>query len=190
MSKLVHGHGINDAKYNISPRVGRKREMCPFYQKWVNMIYRCYSPKFHKNNPTYIGCTVCDEWLSFMAFRGWMMAQDWQGMELDKDIIIPDNKMYSPDTCCFIPKSLNNLMTDSASTRGKLAKGVHCSQHGKMFIAQCRHKGKQKYLGSFDTEAEASAAYLKRKREIITETANEQANPRIRDGLLLHAMQI
>ena len=53
------------------------------------MLQRCYSPKNHAKNPTYIGCYVAKEWLTFSNFKAWMGSQQWQGMELDKGVISP-----------------------------------------------------------------------------------------------------
>lgn len=75
------------------------------------MKQRCYSALFHQRRPSYIGCVVCDEWLVFENFYYWVVNQDWKGKHLDKDILIPNNKIYSPDTCVFVSPKLNRLLT-------------------------------------------------------------------------------
>lgn len=98
-NKLVAGIGTNDANYNVT-RNGRIT--CPFYREWKGMLDRI------RDKASYRDCTVCDEWLdSFMAFRAWMVEQDWEGKELDKDLLGRDLKHYSPSTCYFIPGLLN-----------------------------------------------------------------------------------
>ena len=106
---LVFGVGVNDSDYNVMIRKNKKQILCPFYRKWCDMLKRCYSLKWHKQNPTYIGCFVCPEWLYFSKFRLWMENQKWKGMELDKDLLVKGNRGYGPDTCCFIPKAINSL---------------------------------------------------------------------------------
>ena len=99
---LVQGVGVNDADYTVCIKRNNKIIWrCPFYIKWRNMIERCYSPLWHKRYPSYIGCSVCPEWRYFSKFRFWMSTQKWKGMELDKDILVKGNRVYSPDTCCF-----------------------------------------------------------------------------------------
>ena len=67
--KLVYGVGINDADYVVNPTVGGRRVICRFYQSWLCMLTRCYSVKSLKSHPEYVGCSVCDEWLAFSAFK-------------------------------------------------------------------------------------------------------------------------
>lgn len=107
--KPVYGHGVNDADYVIERRINGKRVGCPIYRTWANMLERCYSDKFHVRQSTYIGCEVCDEWLTFSNFKRWMMVQDWQGKQLDKDIRVKGNKIYSPNTCLFVTKAENTI---------------------------------------------------------------------------------
>lgn len=92
MKKTIYGVGTNDANYLVV----NKGVRCPYYKKWSSMLERCFSKSLHKKHPTYIGCTVCNEWLLFSNFRSWMMKQEWVGMELDKDIISIGNKKYCP----------------------------------------------------------------------------------------------
>ena len=77
------------------------------------MMQRCYSDKFKKTHPSYILCKTSKEWLLFSNFKNWMKSQNWQGMELDKDLKIKGNKIYSEDTCLLIPSKLNVLLSFS-----------------------------------------------------------------------------
>ena len=140
-SRLVFGVGINDADYAVETIVNCERQRCPFYRPWSSMLKRCYSEKLHAIQATYIGCSVVNEWHSFMNFRAWMISQDWKGKCLDKDIIEPGNKVYSPDKCIFISNALNSLLTDHAAGRGIYALGVSLHESGK-FTARCRVFGK------------------------------------------------
>ena len=77
------------------------------------MIERCYDEKFQIRNPTYIGCTVCDEWHNFQNFAIWMSNQDHEGKQLDKDINSKSDKRYGPDTCLFVSCQENNQKAHS-----------------------------------------------------------------------------
>ena len=80
--KPVYGVGINDAWYMINVNIGGKLVTCKFYTKWVSMLTRCYSSKFHEMQPTYTECMVCKEWLTFSNFKKWMETQEWGGVRI------------------------------------------------------------------------------------------------------------
>lgn len=191
--KLVCGVGLNDADYpvqeftTIVDENGKKERklawICPFYRKWVSMVGRCYSPRFQERYPTYIGCSVCKDWLTFSKFRQWMQNQDWEGKEIDKDILVPGNKVYSPDTCAFIEKGVNVFLTESTATRGKHMIGVSYSVGDKL-RAKCRDGSRSKSLGYFDTELEAHKAWLAFKLEQAKILAAEQTDPRVAKALI------
>ncbi len=190
-TKLVSGVGINDADYAVQV-IGKdgKKEYCPFYKTWKSMLLRVYSPKCHALRPTYIGTTVCKEWLTFSTFRAWMEARDWEGKCLDKDIITPGNKHYSPDNCEFISPGLNALLTDPAAARGEYPRGVYFDKRRSQFNADLKIAGRKKRLGSFDTPGEAASVYNEAKSRHVRGVAFKQTNPRICNGLLKHAALI
>lgn len=183
--KRVAGVGINDADYMTQ----YKDVKCPYYRHWVNVLQRCYNPAIHVNRPHYQGCSVCEDWLLFSNFARWMQTQKWKGKHLDKDIMLPGNKVYSPETCVFVSNALNCLLTSHDCARGKYVQGVSWNKKGKKFQAECSVKGSAVFLGWYDTEEKASAVYRKFKAELITKTANRQKDGRIKAGLLLHAKQ-
>jgi len=185
--KPVYGVGINDADYMVHIRINGKHMICPYYGAWKSMLRRCHDPKFHENNPTYIGCSAAEEWLTFSNFREWMIEQDWEDKQLDKDIINPGNKVYSPENCCFVTHAVNSLLNDHARARGKWPKGVCFHKRDNKFRAQLSVNGKIKHLGSFDTPEEAESAYIQAKYDHILVVANEQINQRIRQGLIRQA---
>jgi len=185
--KLVCGVGINDAPYQVHFKdKDGKQTMCPFYSTWKAMLKRCYDPKIHNKQPTYIDCPVAKEWHSFNTFRKWMITQNWRGNCLDKDILIPGNKLYSSDLCCFVDNALNSLLLDRGAARGQYKIGVCFNKKAKKFQAYCnKGHGKKIHLGLFNTENEAYKAYVKCKVNIIKQAANTQLEP-IKTGLLLH----
>jgi hypothetical protein len=182
--KLICGVGINDADYQVQPLVNGKQIKCPIYSTWRSMLERCYSSKFHKIRQTYIGCTVCSDWLTFSKFREWMIQQDFKDKHLDKDIIVYGNKIYSPSTCIFVTPRVNVLLADCGKARGQYAIGVYFNKQHKKFMSRCRNGINSTYIGLFDTEQEAHQAYLKYKKQVITEVALEQDDIRLKDALL------
>lgn len=191
-NKLVQGWGVNDADYVVDTKLpNNRRSQCPYYITWGDMLRRVFDTKLHARYPTYIGTSVCDEWKYFMNFRAWMMAQDWRDKQLDKDIIVPGNKHYSPETCVFVDRRINTLLLDCAASRGKYPVGVCYYKIKKKYLATMSMNGKTRSLGYFDTPEEASLAYRKEKSRYVRHIALTQVDdPRVRAGLLKHAILI
>jgi hypothetical protein len=189
--RKVFGVGINDANYVVQPMgPDGKQVHCPYYDAWKRTLERAYCPRLHARRPTYIGVTVCEEWHSFMAFRAWMETQDWEGKHLDKDIIAPGNKVYSPDTCVFVSPALNTLLLDCGATRGEWPIGVDWHKQARKFRAKIAIAGRDKHLGLFTCPHEAHMAWRKAKVRLIRDAAREQDDPRIYAGLMRHAARI
>jgi len=182
--KLVQGIGVNDSWFVVCLTIDGKRMMYQPYRTWVDMLERCYSAKYQQKKPTYIGCTVCKEWLTFSAFEKWMLTQEFGGLALDKDIIKQGNKVYCPEYCRFIPQALNNLLTANNAVRGLCPMGVSWHKRHKKYRAAIRINGKTKHLGLFKTPEEAKAGYDRAKYAEIHRYALMQDDPLIRDGLL------
>ena len=113
----VWGTGyIGEGEYKCS----ENNKITKAYNTWNHMLRRCYSNDFQNNNSTYIGCKVCDEWLCFQNFAKWFEENyyevDGELMDLDKDIKIEGNKIYSPETCMFIPKEINVVFSHKTKT--------------------------------------------------------------------------
>jgi len=182
----IYGVGINDADYAVRSLIDGKPIICPFYKAWHSMMTRCYSEKLKRVRPTYIGCTVVPEWHRFMIFRAWMVKQDCKWKQLDKDILVPGNKEYSPNACVFVSSQINGLLIDQAARRGKYPQGVSWNKKMKKFVAQANIHRKRIFLGGFDTVEAAHTAARKAKAEHITNIAQTQPEP-IRSALLHHA---
>ena len=180
------GMGVNDSDYATGETVDGKFVRCPYYAAWSRMLERCYSAKYHVRKPTYIGCTVCDEWLSFMAFRAWMIEQPWKGNQLDKDIIQPGNKVYSPDMCVFVSANINALI--GTSPQRDMPIGV--SLIGGKYSAQCMANGVINHLGHFHGAHEAGRVYSEFKYRTVMSTALKQSDRRVFFGLIRHAKSI
>ena len=82
------------------------------YEAWCGMLKRCYCPRTHVRQPSYIGCSVSDEWLNFQTFAEWYVNQPGytEGWDLDKDLLCIGNKVYSEENCTLLPRELNSLL--------------------------------------------------------------------------------
>ena len=193
--RLVYGVGVNDADYvvvkweTIEVNGVRKQKLvwaCPYYRVWVDMLQRCYSHKLQERNPTYRGCSVSEEWLTFSVFKMWMEDQDFEGLQLDKDILFNGNKVYSEETCVFVTKAVNMFTIDSGASRGEWLIGVYWDKGKSKFKSQCRNPftKKREHLGYFTCEKEAHQAWLKRKLELAHLLAAEQTDRRVAKALI------
>ena len=172
---MVYGKGyIGEGAYKSKENGKNTRA----HKTWTDMLRRCYSSKYQEKKPTYIGCKVCEEWLNFQVFAEWYEENYYeipgQVMNLDKDILIKGNKIYSPETCCFVPQNINLLFTKSDNTRGDLPIGVYYDKQHKKYKAQCNTgTGKKKFLGRYNTPEAAFNAYKEFKEAYIKKTAND-----------------
>lgn len=182
--KLYCNVGINDATYAVHKVVNNVRIVCPFYSRWCNVLNRCYSDKEHIRNPSYIGCSVVTEWHTFSNFKAWMEKQDWEGKELDKDILVEGNKIYGPDTCAFVNKETNYFLRDIPKRLYSLPVGVFIRNSGR-YSARVKNQGKWINLGTFDSPEEAQAAWYNKKRELAIALSLTQTDKRVADALLL-----
>ena len=152
------------------------------YSLWVTMLKRVYCPKYHKTQPAYKGTSVCEEWWDFQNFAKWchnqkgFMFKDYKGnnYHLDKDILVKGNKVYSPETCCFVPQEINSLFALRGNMRGNYSLGVRYSVKSKKYIASRNDVlFGRKYLGSYNTEEEAFQAYKADKDDYIKSLAEK-----------------
>lgn len=141
---------------------------------WTRMMQRCYSSEYLAKYPTYIGCSVHSDWHNFQTFAEWFYAQpnsENAGFALDKDLLVLGNKIYSADTCSFVPQEINKLLNDSATARGIYPQGVW--PHGKGYRAKLSVNGKQLALGTYSTPEQAYSVYKKAKEENVRSMATE-----------------
>lgn len=190
-TKLVYGVGVNDAKKHVDSLVDGIRVVCPFYRTWKNMLRRSYSAEYQLKYPTYVGCVVAEPWLKLSEFRLWMETQDWKGKVLDKDLLIPGNKIYSPETCVFVDAITNSFIIDCGASRGAWPIGVYWHKRNQKFLASCRNSftRKPERLGSFTCENKAHQAWKKRKHELACQLADLQDDQRVADALRIRYLQ-
>ena len=192
-SPSVFGVGILGAKYPITINGVKTKE----YYLWHNMLQRCYNGSFKKKRPTYEGCKVSDKFKSYEYFYEWCNKQigfDNQGWRLDKDLLVKGNKVYSEDSCVFLPQEINSLLVKSNASRGEHLIGVCWDKAKKAFKAQVRkNKGKSEHLGLFKTEIEAFNVYKTAKESYLKEQANNwksQIDIRAYNALMNYTVEI
>ena len=172
-SPSVFGVGVLGTKYPSKVNGVITKE----YDLWHSMLERCYSDSYKKKYPTYEGCEVSDNFKSYEYFYEWCHSQIGfgnEGWHLDKDLLIKGNKVYSEDSCIFIPQEINTLLTKSTASRGEHLIGVYWNKTNKAFRARVnKNKGKQEHLGYFNTEIEAFKAYKEAKESFIKEQAEK-----------------
>lgn len=175
----VYNHGyIGEGKYKA--KENGKGTKC--YKAWHNMLERCYNPKYHEKNSTYKTCIISKEWLNFQNFGDWFDDNyyeiEGQRMDLDKDVLVKGNKIYSSDNCVFVPHNINTLFIKCDKRRGELPIGVCYDKRAKKFITRCNvydyktNKNKTKYLGYYDTSQQAFEVYKQFKEDYIKEVAD------------------
>lgn len=154
---VVYGFGINDAEDKAS-------RACVI---WRAMLQRCFAKKFKTKHPTYIDCSVCEDWLRFSNFNKWYESNYVVGFELDKDILFPRNKVYHPEYCLFVPRWLNAFVVEADALRGELPVGVRLHRRDGKYTAHVYINNRQVHLGTFKTAEEGHAAWKAAKLEFI-----------------------
>ena len=189
----VCGVGITGTKYPSKVNGVLTKE----YNLWCSMLTRCYSEAYRKKRPTYEGCEVSDKFKSYEYFYEWCHSQIGFGVEgwhLDKDLLVKGNKVYSEDSCVFLPSEINSLLTKRTASRGEYLIGVSWYSKSKTFIAQVnKNKGKPEHLGYFKTEIEAFNAYKQAKESFVKEQANNwksEIDPRAYNALMNYRVEI
>lgn len=144
------------------------------YKIYYQMIRRCYDPKLHEKEPTYKECEVEDYLLNFQHMGEWIDKNYYEvpgeKMCLDKDILYKGNKIYSRETCIFVPQRINNLFVKSDNSRGKDPIGVYQLPSGNYQVTCNNAYGEQLYLGTYSTKEEAFQVYKQYKEKVIKET--------------------
>lgn len=179
MGKLLYGVGVLDADYPtriqeyIIDESGKRKRItvwrCPIYTMWSNMLQRCYSLTTKEWQQSYIGCTVVEDWHRFSTFRSWVLQQDWEGKQLDKDLLVLGNKEYGPETCIFLTKKVNAFLR--INSKSGLPGATWDSNRNKWFSSCNGLDNKTIGLGRYGTEQEAHIEWVKCKIRLSEELA-------------------
>lgn len=163
---MVHGVGFNDATFRTSAMIDGKKVTHRAYSYWSGMLERCYSEFAARRCPTYAGCSVSEEWLTFSNFYLWWKDNYVEGWHLDKDLLSPGNRVYSSETCVYVPRILNNFANDHAAKRGEYPIGVSWHKRDKKLYAVIANgTGRLINLGHFPNELDAHKAWYTKKME-------------------------
>lgn len=157
------------------------------------MLRRCYSAKKHKKWPSYEGCSVCTEWHYFSNFKKWFDENYVDGYALDKDIIAKGNRIYSPETCCFVPARINNIILNRKIDRGEYPIGV--TKKWSKYYAHVSIGSKSIRIGAFASVKEAFDAYKDEKERYIRQVATEyfgrgEITKRVYDAMMRYQIEI
>ena len=140
-----------------------------YYDTWHHMLQRCYDPKFQEKNPSYKGCSVEDYLFNFQNaaefYNSIYYEVPGEIMHLDKDILYKGNKVYSRETCIFVPQRINDLFVRCNNTKGN----IQLRESGNYRVRCCNGYGKTINLGTYKTKEEAFKVYKQYKEKVIKE---------------------
>ena len=196
MDKLIYGVGYNNGLRKTRVNGIQLKE----YKTWLRMIRRCYDIKSHSRQPTYKDCEVSDFFKSYSNFYEWCQDQigfNCDDYELDKDLLVKNNKTYSEHSCIFLPKTINSVLTKCNTSRGLLPLGVTYFPQTNKYRARVRN-GQENLkssgsLGLFNTEIEAFNAYKRAKESYLKELAEkwkDKIDPRAYNALMNYQVEI
>ena len=198
----VYGHGyLGIDKNGNVPKTKELKDgkWCVIweYNKWQNMLKRCFDNKYKEKEPTYKNVTCCDRWLCFANFledfeilkNEYNWSED-ETLNLDKDILHKNNKIYSLENCVLVPDWINLLFIKKDANRGSYPIGVTYHKIAKKYQAHCNVNGKRIRLGLYNTAEQAFNAYKMAKENEIKRVADECVSKGyiVKDSRLYNAM--
>lgn len=169
--RLIYGVGYNSGgKHGSCNELGKKAKI---YAIWQGMLKRCYDPKQLQKQPTYIGCSVSEHWHDYQDFAEWYKSHECGDLsyDLDKDLLIPNNKVYSPESCVLVPQELNKILINCGKAKDGSLRGVSFHKRDKRYQSSLRTHNGRRHLGSFDCPDEAYQVYKEAKESYVKERA-------------------
>lgn len=163
--------------------------------RWDNMRNRCRAGgALQRSCPTYVGSR--NDFGNINAFVEWSKEQPGYdlGWQLDKDLLVPGNKIYSETTCVFLPRELNIILVKSNKSRGKFPIGVSYNYRASKYIAYCSDgSNRLQHLGYHTDEVAAHSAYKTYKESLIRSLAHKwqsKIDSRAYDALMEYEVKI
>ena len=188
----VHGIGVVGEEPSRDNNGNKLKE----YFLWNHMLTRCYGEKAKLKLPSYEDCTASDNFKYFPYFKDWCSKQmgfGKEGWQLDKDILVKGNKIYSEDTCCFVPAEINSVFIKCDRSRGEYPLGVNYHKATRKFVAQISYRKTKTHLGLYDTVEDAFKAYKKSKEKLIKSLADKYMDvldPRVYKAMVEYEVEI
>ena len=188
----VHGVGIVGEESSRDSNGNKLKE----YFLWNHMLTRCYGKKAKLKLPSYEDCTASTNFKYFPYFKDWCSKQMGfgnEGWQLDKDILVKGNKIYSEDTCCFVPAEINSVFIKCDRSRGEYPLGVNYHKATRKFVAQISYRKIKTHLGLYDTAEDAFKAYKKSKEKLIKSLADKYMDvldPRVYKAMVEYEVEI
>jgi hypothetical protein len=175
-SKTVYNIGfVGSGEYN-----SKSKNHKIAIKTWRSMIGRCYDEKELKKHPTYLGCSVCDSWHNFQNFAEWFnenyKSDIMKGWHLDKDILIKGNKIYSPNSCCFVPFEINQTIKKDKEIKKNNNLPIGVTKYKNKYRVFVNSNKKLNYFGTFDNVFDAFLVYKKEKESRIKSIAEKWKN--------------
>lgn len=169
-----YGVGFNSGKfgYAATEKVGGKWVNIKRYTVWSSMIKRCYSGELY----VYSDVVVSPVWHDYQDFAQWWEDQplykrqdNWQ---LDKDIVSPESRTYSPNNCRLVPTVINLLIKKMGPR--DYTQGVNYHKRDKAFRAfVVDASGVHKERNGFKSELDAFLWYKSEKEVIVKQLAEK-----------------
>lgn len=198
---IYHSEDRRDPKTGLwikswceSDASGKFEYVTSHYTFWNNMNSRCIAGGSAQTKyPTYSGAKNLFQ--DFQAFSDWASSQagylqkdeDGDRWHLDKDILSPLIKVYSSETCCFIPKKINVLLkSPRVRSTSSLPYGV--SVDGARFKVRIKAGSKDLHLGSVGSPADGHRLWQEAKSKRIREVAREYEAHPASDARVLRAI--
>jgi hypothetical protein len=188
----VHGVGIVGEESSRDSNGNKLKE----YFLWNHMLTRCYGKKTKLKLPSYEDCTASTNFKYFPYFKDWCSKQIGfgnEGWQLDKDILVKGNKIYSEDTCCFVPAEINSVFIKCDRSRGEYPLGVNYHKATRKFVARISYRKIKTHLGLYDTAEDAFKAYKKSKEKLIKSLADKYMDvldPRVYKAMVEYEVEI
>lgn len=186
----IFGVGFTGVGIHAATSCGRDTRP---YTAWVRMLERAYSTEKQKTNKSYIGCAVAAEWHNFQNFADWYASQPFsgQGFQVDKDILLPGNKIYCAEFCRLVPARINKILLDNPDRRGAHPVGV--TFYAGKYVSHLSRDGRRYHLGRFATPEEAFKAYKAAREDYIISSAERDRDSlplEIYEALMRHKISI
>lgn len=165
---MYFGKGYNSrGKYPVQ----ENKVTCEAFKRWKGLLQRCYS-KSYSNKGRYEkrGCYVAEEWLDYQNFADWFYKNVKEGWEIDKDLY--KSICYSKETCVFLPKEINNLLTEYTEDRD----GVTFHKKVGMYQVQLSSSDFPRHKGFFSDIEVAREVYRRERDSLIHYLADKYKN--------------